>query len=71
MNSGIKKTFVQIIVPQTAIVQSVFTDSPCSLTLRTPSGEVEVRVSVHPQDAPDHSRLEKLEGKLPYVKYIN
>lgn len=70
MSDDVKKVFIQVIVPQTAIVQSMFTDSPCSLALRTPSGEIEVRVSMHPQEASDHSRLKKLEGILPHVKSI-
>jgi len=70
MGDDAKKVFVQIIVPQTAIVQSMFTDSPCSLALRTPSGEIEVRISMHPQEASNRSRLKKLEGVLPHVKSI-
>ncbi len=44
MSSYHKATQINMIVPNVAAVQAVLTDTPASLTLRTPYATVEVQV---------------------------
>ena len=70
MNLPRNVSLVRIVIPNTAIVQAVLADSPCSLTVRTPSVEVEVQISEHHPDTPCRNRVRNLKGDWPRAKCL-
>ncbi len=55
-------SLVRIVIPNTATVQAAFAESPCSLTVRTPSTEVEVQISEHYHYTPRRNRVRNPKG---------